>query len=268
MNTSNLLPWSNVVKKVEEMALRMQFSGYSKRFRHQIIDSAIKAFRVRQEEELSGVRPLHRPKGWKREEREKQRRRKRENWYRKDGDEAVIFVPATPQSQLQRRYKQEIKDQGFRIKVVEKSGTTLKQMLQRSDPFKPNKCSRTNCFVCQSDRKGPCNRQGVTYNIECQGCKNTYVGETARSAYTRGKEHMESMERRDEKSALWRHCVEKHNAEQQEFKMTVTGVYSNDAMLRQIVEGVRINKVPAEKLINSKKEWNYFNLPRARFEDT
>ena len=50
--------------------------------------------------------------------------------------------------------------------------------------------------------------------------------------------------------------------------MAVTGVYSNDAMLRQIVEGVRKNKVPAEKLINSKKEWNYFSLPRARFEGT
>ena len=33
LNTSTLLPWSNVVKKVEEMTLRMQFSGYSKRFR-------------------------------------------------------------------------------------------------------------------------------------------------------------------------------------------------------------------------------------------
>ena len=51
---------------------------------------------------------------------------------------------ATPQSQLQRKCIHEIKDQGFRIKVVEKSGTTLKQMLQRSDPLRPNRCTRTN----------------------------------------------------------------------------------------------------------------------------
>ena len=40
--------------------------------------------------------------------------------YKKGGNEVVIFVPATPKSQLQRRYQKEIKRQGFRIKVVEK----------------------------------------------------------------------------------------------------------------------------------------------------
>ena len=36
--------------------------------------------------------------------------------------------------------------------------------------------------------------------------------------------------------------------------MNVTGVYRNDAMLRQIPEGVRIEKVPGDSLINSKNE--------------
>ena len=36
--------------------------------------------------------------------------------------------------------------------------------------------------------------------------------------------------------------------------MNVTGLYSNDAMLRQVSEGVRINKVPEDFLINSKNE--------------
>ena len=40
--------------------------------------------------------------------------------------------------------------------------------------------------------------------------------------------------------------------------MNVTGLYSNDAMLRQISEGVRIDKVPEDSLINSKNEWNLF----------
>ena len=51
MNTSLPLPWSHVVSKVEEMVLRMQFSGYNKRFRYQVVDSAIKACKVRQEAE-------------------------------------------------------------------------------------------------------------------------------------------------------------------------------------------------------------------------
>ena len=51
----------------------------------------------------------------------------------------MIFVPATPQSQLKDRYVRAIKDAGFKIKVVEQSGITLKRMLQRSDPFKYSK---------------------------------------------------------------------------------------------------------------------------------
>ena len=43
------------------------------------------------------------------------------------------------------------------------------------------------------------------------------------------------------------------------FEMNVTGSYSNDAMLRQISEGVRIDQVQEDSLMNSKNEWNYFN---------
>ena len=38
-------------------------------------------------------------------------------------------------------------------------------------------------------------------------------------------------------------------------------------MLRQITEIVRIGKIPTGSLINSKKEWNYFKLPRAIIEE-
>lgn len=40
------------------------------------------------------------------------------------------------------------------------------------------------------------------------------------------------------------------------FVMNVTGVFRDDAMLRQITESVLINKVEEGKLINSKSEWN------------
>ena len=53
------------------------------------------------------------------------------------------------------------------------------------------------------------------------------------------------------------------NNEMQKFKMSITGSYSNDATLRQIFEGVRIDKVQKGSLINSKNEWNYFRVARA-----
>ena len=47
------------------------------------------------------------------------------------------------------------------------------------------------------------------------------------------------------------------------FEMNLTGSYSNDAMLRQISEGVWIDQVPEGPLMNSNNEWNYFRVPRA-----
>ena len=48
---------------------------------------------------------MYRPKGWKRKEREQEKIKKKVTWYEKDGSESVIFVPATPGSQLQKEYQ-------------------------------------------------------------------------------------------------------------------------------------------------------------------
>ena len=45
--------------------------------------------------------------------------------------------------------------------------------------------------------------------------------------------------------------------------MNVTGIFRDDAMLRQITESVLIKKVEEGKLINSKSEWNYISIPGA-----
>jgi hypothetical protein len=49
--------------------------------------------------------------------------------------------------------------------------------------------------------------------------------------------------------------------EVQTFQMNVTGRYGNDAMLRQISESVKMNKIKKGELMNSKTEWNYFKFP-------
>ena len=117
--------------------------------------------------------------------------------------------------------------------------------------------------MCREDGKGPCDRQSLTYDIKYAECNDISIGETLRSVYTRGKEHMKSLAKKEEKSALWKHCKEKHNSEMQKFEMNVTGSYYNDAMLRQISEGVWVDQVPENSLMNSKNEWNYFRVPRA-----
>ena len=76
-------------------------------------------------------------------------------------------MPATPKSQLQKECQKEIKRQGFKIKVVEKAGIAIKRLLQKSDPFKPRQCERVDCLVCRTKGKGPCDRESVTYEIQC-----------------------------------------------------------------------------------------------------
>ena len=39
---------------------------------------------------------------------------------------------------------------GFRVKVVEKSGTTLKPILVKSDPWADGKCRRRRCLSCEA----------------------------------------------------------------------------------------------------------------------
>ena len=83
LNGSKLLPWERVVENVNEMVLRMQYSRYSEKFRYEVVDSALKAYRARKKADQEGERPLHRPKEWRREEREQEKMKKRGNWYKK-----------------------------------------------------------------------------------------------------------------------------------------------------------------------------------------
>ena len=145
LNCSRLLPWERVVKNVNEMVLRMQYSGYSKKFRCDVVDSALKAYRTRKIADQEEERPFHRPKEWKKEEREQEKIGKKSSWYKRGGK----VVPATPNSQLQKMYQTEIKRQGFRIKVVEKAGVAIKRLLQKSDPFKPRQCESIEIGGCK-----------------------------------------------------------------------------------------------------------------------
>ena len=102
--------------------------------------------------------------------------------------------------------------------MVQKAGVAIKKLLQISDPFKSQKCEREDCPVCR-DGKGPCDRQCVTYEIKCAERNNVYVGETPRSPNIRGKEHMKSLGKKEDRSVLWKHRKEKHNNEMQKFEM-------------------------------------------------
>ena len=267
LNCSEDVPWEIIVKHVDKMVLRLQFSGYTQKFRHEVVNAALKAYDEIGRKVSCGERPRYRPYEWMREERDAMKKEKAVGWYKRGGYESVIFVPSTPNSLLQRRYQAEIDRQGIKIRIVEKAGRSVKSLLQRSDPFKERICSREGCFVCHTEKKGSCDKNGVNYVITCTSCEDVYHGETSKNAYTRGKQHLDEYNNKAGKSVMWRHCRERHENVLQEFKMRVTGQYRNDAMLRQIAEAVRINDCHVDKRINNKTEWNLVLFPTVRVDN-
>ena len=130
LNCSDTLPREVVNKHLEHLIMKLQFSGYDKRFRYDIINSAYKAYNTRREEETAGIRPMHRPREWQNVKRQRDKKEKKRNWYKKDGAKSVIFVPATPYSKLKREYEHEIKNSEHNIMIVEHAGRSLKTILQ------------------------------------------------------------------------------------------------------------------------------------------
>ena len=260
-NCSQELSWEIKAKHLEDLSLRMQFSGHNKRMRQAVINSGLSAYRKMEENQKKGITPLHRNRQWKREEREKKKRMKKETWYQKGGYESTIFIPATPQGELKKKMQRKIDQTELKIKVIEKTGNTLKRTLHKTSITEKAECNDEECPVCKtSKRKGLCRKEGVTYEIICDECRERYIGETGRTARARTKEHLNDLRMKRETSVLWRHCREKHDGKIVTFKCNVRDVYGQDATMRQIAEAVDIRRELAS--INNKMEWGNLNLPR------
>ena len=96
-------------------------------------------------------------------------------------------MEATPNGRLGKAYRKGPKEAGFKIRVVERAGKSLKKILTISDPFREGKCNQNKFKICKFDSSANCKGRGVVYQIKRQGCTGSstndglYVGETARS---------------------------------------------------------------------------------------
>ena len=80
------------------------------------------------------------------------------------------------------------------------------------------------------------------------------MGESGRSAWERGGDHLREWRAKGEGSFLWKHSVNKHGGElgEGEVKMRVIST-PRKALQRQVEEAVRIEEEEEEGLMNSKK---------------
>ena len=265
LNTSSELGWVVIAEKLTFFMSRMQFAGYDHQFRLEVLKSAIEAHRRMVEKEMQNIRRIHRRREWQKTSRKKDRLEQKKNWFRTGGYDTVLFIPPTPNSELMKEMQQEIKKSGIKMKAVEKSGSKLIKIIQRNDPFRKNNCrDAKECFVCLGKHPRSCRETGVSYKITClsQNCEFQYTGKTGLNAYTRGKKHEEEYRAKREGSMLWKHCTNIHGGVNQNFDMEVIDRVRGDPTKRQILESVRMQRVPAEYTMNSRSEWTSARLPR------
>ena len=94
-----------------------------------------------------------------------------------------------------------------------------------------------------------------------------YWGESARTGFKRGLDHVEGLKRECEKAPLWRHAQRFHEGEKEETWYQMKVVRSHKSPLtRQVDEGVEIAMCDAKIVMNSKGEWNGSRLPRMVIE--
>ena len=133
---------------------------------------------------------------------------------------------------------------GGRVKFVERGGSALRDVLCNKNPWSSEGCGRgESCFICRS-KPGGCQKEGIVYSLTCQECLSKgilaqYHGESARSGWTRGLEHLSLLENEDDSSPLWKHCVEHHDNIKVQFSMKVEKSHQSP-MTRQIHESCAI----------------------------
>ena len=176
-------------KYLDKFMLKLKMSGYDQKFRMEILDSALKAFEKMKTDDEMGIKPMYRSRDWNFEERTRNKSMKKLGWWNSKHSKikytSVLFVTPTPGGILVKDLKQreeEInKNSDERVKIVEKGGMKIKDMLETKNPFKNkgSKCVQPTCPLCTSsqfvegnpeDNQLPCNTNNVGYRWRCLIC--------------------------------------------------------------------------------------------------
>ena len=174
----------------------------------------------------------------------------------------VTYLQATPGSELAKKIQTLMKRLKIKMKIVERTGVTIKGLLQRSNPFGVNHCNRGTCRLCEEGNEVECRSRGCVYVYECVECGRKYCGQTGRSVYERHREHMEAWDQGVDDCPLQRHSNLFHNGERYNVDLKVVARCYGKPSRRMITEAVMIGEIPDDHTMNNKSEWNYMNLSK------
>ena len=214
---------------------------------------------------------------------------------------SVMFIPFTRGGELARRMREAEEEMGkrtgYKIKVVERTGTKLEDILHKANPWQGQDCEREGCLICKKKMKTlknmeqDCKKRCIVYETWCMTCERKeeekireetededeqkirirrmkrykYIGESARSGFERGLEHQKDLEDLKKDSHMLKHYFNNHEGEniaEMEFGMRILKAHKT-AFNRQISESVEIqNQKQDHHILNSKNEYNRCALPR------
>ena len=275
-NTRRTLTWRISADILTEFSLRMKWAGYNFIYRGEVIRAAVVGHDRLLEKVDGGERPLHRPREWNATERRKNKLLGKAAWYRPA--DVVLFVPATPGSELTSILTPVVKEEGARlgleVKLVETGGVNLKRRLTGRDLRAGDPCGQPDCLLCFSDeRGGGCHRRAnCMYKGSCKKCANanleaSYYGESAFSGYYRTDLHGKSILRKEGENAFAKHLnifhpeLEGDVDSPKMFNLKVLQTFKKP-LERKVTEAVFINNSKAQIKMNSKAEFLQPAVPR------
>ena len=261
-NCSTHLCWEECSRHLQHFVHRMQFSGYDHTYRAKVMKKVLDKYDEKLEE-LKETGRMYKSRKDQYNERRKKKDKKKTNWYDREKFDGVLYVDVTENSEMMKEMKKACKRNKLKIKVVEKMSSSVKQEIQRSNPFKIKKCGREDCHICEKDMNIDCRTRGCVYKIRCVECGKYYIGQTCRCMYDRINEHFNDWINRKDGSVLFDHSRSCHGGEVFKTKVTITSRCFGDPTSRMISEAVHIDQLSNDRALNSKSEWNYVKLPKA-----
>ena len=215
--------------------------------------------------------------------------------------QAVMFVPHTPGSTLAKLLRENeekiAKLTKNKLKIVERAGKKLQDIITKSNPWRGQDCQRENCLICitktrtEKGQGQDCTRRSLIYETRCLTCEELeiekiekmeideeekisrknkiqlykYIGETSRSGFERGWEHLSDFAQLKSTSHMLKHTVGVH--EGQDLSTVKFGMriihHCKSSFERQIKESVLIQAERQDHhLLNSRSEYNRCSLPR------
>ena len=252
-NTSLRVQQEEKDKHIQRFINKMQLSGYHQEDRIRVYKKAKRIF----VEKVNGkdVYP-HIDKVSRMTENTREKVEKKRSWFKQGGYKSIFYVDATPDGSLANDCQKILHRCHLPVKVMEKTGDSIKRLLTKSNPFKTGNCDDDVCPICLRECGINCRASGVVYENYCvhhETCDGKYDGETGDVIKERFKEHLADARLRPELSHMKKHEAEKHNGECVEYKVKILGSCPGDALLRQCMEAVAIRD--ENPSMNGRAEW-------------